>query len=320
MRIGLLFRALGAVAVLANADPLTELNYLRAANGIPAGISENPAWSAGCAQHMNYLELQRLRRRLAHRGARAPGLQRRGQGRRPGAPCSPTPPRSGSNRTGRPPRFTSRSCSRRSSRCPASVARLHLHLAGLHAARAAHADALHLPRRRRGGRDDARTCTCSASAAGRRGHAQRRVADGPGRPGRGQRHRQPHRGRRGLSPAGRHPLPRGSRSRTTPSTPPRSRSPPTRACRRSGAGRFSTGELGAADRAADRRGRPRRQQHRQPAAERAHAADDARAASRPARRRPRDGLRPGRRRRPHRARHRAAHWTASAGRPSGRSG
>ena len=57
MRIGLLFRALGAVAVLANADPLTELNNLRAANGIPAGISENPAWSAGCAQHMHYLEL-----------------------------------------------------------------------------------------------------------------------------------------------------------------------------------------------------------------------------------------------------------------------
>src|SRR4051794_9064060 len=57
VRIGLLFRALGAVAVLANADPLAELNTLRAANGIPAGISENPAWSAGCAQHMNYLEL-----------------------------------------------------------------------------------------------------------------------------------------------------------------------------------------------------------------------------------------------------------------------
>jgi hypothetical protein len=57
VRIGLLFRALGAVAVLANVDPLTELNNLRAANGIPAGITENPAWSAGCAQHMNYLEL-----------------------------------------------------------------------------------------------------------------------------------------------------------------------------------------------------------------------------------------------------------------------
>jgi hypothetical protein len=45
------------VAVLANVDPLTELNSLRAANGIPAGITENPTWSAGCAQHMKYLEL-----------------------------------------------------------------------------------------------------------------------------------------------------------------------------------------------------------------------------------------------------------------------
>jgi hypothetical protein len=57
VRIGLLFRALGAVAVLANVDPLTELNNLRAANEIPAGISENPTWSAGCALHMSYLEL-----------------------------------------------------------------------------------------------------------------------------------------------------------------------------------------------------------------------------------------------------------------------
>jgi hypothetical protein len=57
VRIGLLFRALGAVAVLANADPLSELNTLRAANGIPAGIVENPAWSAGCALHMTYLGL-----------------------------------------------------------------------------------------------------------------------------------------------------------------------------------------------------------------------------------------------------------------------
>ena len=45
------------MAVLANADPLTELNNLRAANGIPAGIAENPTWSAGCALHMQYLEL-----------------------------------------------------------------------------------------------------------------------------------------------------------------------------------------------------------------------------------------------------------------------
>ena len=30
---------------------------MRAANGIPAGIAENPAWSAACALHMTYLEL-----------------------------------------------------------------------------------------------------------------------------------------------------------------------------------------------------------------------------------------------------------------------
>jgi len=30
---------------------------VRAANGIPAGIAENPAWSAACALHMTYLEL-----------------------------------------------------------------------------------------------------------------------------------------------------------------------------------------------------------------------------------------------------------------------
>jgi hypothetical protein len=57
VRIGLLFRALGAAAVLVNADPLTELNSLRSANGIPAGIAENASWSAGCAAHMRYLEL-----------------------------------------------------------------------------------------------------------------------------------------------------------------------------------------------------------------------------------------------------------------------
>src|SRR3954468_6227437 len=57
VRIGLLLRALGAGAVLANVDPLTALNNLRAANGIPAGITENPSWSAACALHMTYLEL-----------------------------------------------------------------------------------------------------------------------------------------------------------------------------------------------------------------------------------------------------------------------
>jgi hypothetical protein len=56
VRIGLLLQTLGMAAALANVDPLTELNDLRAANGIPAGITENVAWSAACAAHMSYLE------------------------------------------------------------------------------------------------------------------------------------------------------------------------------------------------------------------------------------------------------------------------
>src|SRR4051795_3160304 len=51
VRIGLLLQTLGTAAALVN------LNDLRAANGIPAGITENPSWSAGCAAHMHYLEL-----------------------------------------------------------------------------------------------------------------------------------------------------------------------------------------------------------------------------------------------------------------------
>ncbi len=47
----------GLLATAAIADPLDDLNALRAANGLPAGIVENPAWSAGCALHMSYLAL-----------------------------------------------------------------------------------------------------------------------------------------------------------------------------------------------------------------------------------------------------------------------
>src|SRR4051812_19713562 len=61
VRIGLLLQTIGMAAALANVDPLTELNDLRAANGIPAGIAENPSWTAGCAAHMKYLELNDFR-------------------------------------------------------------------------------------------------------------------------------------------------------------------------------------------------------------------------------------------------------------------
>ena len=58
MRYGRLF---SAIAVAAAANPLTALNDLRARNGIPAGIVENPVWSANCAAHMRYLELNDFR-------------------------------------------------------------------------------------------------------------------------------------------------------------------------------------------------------------------------------------------------------------------
>ena len=45
------------MAITTSGAPLAELNAVRAANGIPAGIVENAAWSAGCALHMNYLAL-----------------------------------------------------------------------------------------------------------------------------------------------------------------------------------------------------------------------------------------------------------------------
>jgi hypothetical protein len=38
----------------ASAQAIANLNAQRAANGIPAGITENPSWSAACAAHNNY--------------------------------------------------------------------------------------------------------------------------------------------------------------------------------------------------------------------------------------------------------------------------
>jgi hypothetical protein len=45
----------GVFVTAAIADPLDDLNGLRAANGLPADIVENPEWSAGCGLHMHYL-------------------------------------------------------------------------------------------------------------------------------------------------------------------------------------------------------------------------------------------------------------------------
>jgi hypothetical protein len=46
----------GAGAATAQ-QALTELNAQRAANGIPAGITENPAWSSDCQQHDAYMAM-----------------------------------------------------------------------------------------------------------------------------------------------------------------------------------------------------------------------------------------------------------------------
>jgi len=42
------------------AHGIAALNAQRAAHGIPAGIVEDPAWSAGCAQHMGYVRRNRV--------------------------------------------------------------------------------------------------------------------------------------------------------------------------------------------------------------------------------------------------------------------
>ena len=76
MRYG---RLLSAIAVAAAANPLAALNELRAKNGIPAGIVENPAWSANCAAHMRYLELNGFSRRLAHGAPGRPGYSEAGR-------------------------------------------------------------------------------------------------------------------------------------------------------------------------------------------------------------------------------------------------
>jgi hypothetical protein len=52
-----------ALAIGANAAPagraIAELNAQRAANGIPAGITENRTWSKDCAEHDHYMALNR---------------------------------------------------------------------------------------------------------------------------------------------------------------------------------------------------------------------------------------------------------------------
>ena len=234
---------------------------------------------------------QRLRGRLAHRGARAPRLQRRRQAGRRAARCSPTRRRSAWTRTGRRPRSTSRSCSRRSCRCPAprpgciytwpgykrpeppTLALYTYPGDGVIGATSPYLYALGVRRR------------------GRRGHAVGRVAHRAATArSRVNVDRQPHPGRGGLPPAGRHPRPRRAAGGRQHATPRRSRSPPTRALQATRRWTLQHRRAGRGDRGADRRGRHRGDTHRRAAAERPHAADDARPARRsaaaPARRSP----------------------------------
>lgn len=51
-------------SALTGAQEIAFLNAQRAANGIPADVTENPAWSAGCAAHMEFLRFNNLP--LAH--------------------------------------------------------------------------------------------------------------------------------------------------------------------------------------------------------------------------------------------------------------
>ena len=85
----------GLLATAAIADPLDDLNALRAANGLPAGIVENPAWSAGCALHMRYLALNDFEGDWHTESPARPGYTAAGLPPR-AARCSPTRRRSGS--------------------------------------------------------------------------------------------------------------------------------------------------------------------------------------------------------------------------------
>jgi len=82
-------RLLGALALAVN--PLIGLNELRAANGIPAGIVENPAWSAGCAAHMDYLRLNGFRGDWHTEVPGRPGYSRAGAEAAKGAVLSDGP-------------------------------------------------------------------------------------------------------------------------------------------------------------------------------------------------------------------------------------
>ena len=215
MRYGRLFSAL-AVASLPPI-PWPRSTNLRAANGMPAGIVENPAWSADCAAHMRYLELNDFRGNW-HTEVPGPARLHRGRATRPpAARCSPTRRRVGLETNWEDCAVPLRPAARAEAlACPG------------------YADGCIYtwPGYRRPGAAGAASCTpipatacadttspylyVSASAAGRAGATLSDASlTGPRGPDRAARRRQPHRGRRGLPAAGRHPRPRRAARRTT---------------------------------------------------------------------------------------------------------
>ena len=173
MRIGLLLQALGTVAALANVNSLTELNSLRAANGIPAGIINNPSWSAGCAAHMNYLELNDYEGEWHTEVRGRPGYTDAGK-QAAGSSVLSNASSVGSTRTGSRRRSTSRSCSRRSCRFRLGAG-LQYTWPGYLRPEPRRYGALHLSRRRRRRGDEPVPVRARVRWGCRRGHAVGRV-------------------------------------------------------------------------------------------------------------------------------------------------
>ena len=206
---------------------------------------------------MHYLATQRLRGRLAHRGARrgpatpTAGLAAAGSSVLSNAPSLGLETELGDLAV------SLRAAARAEAVGDRLRRRLHVHLARLPAARAGGAAALHLPRRRRAGRRRARTCTSSGSAAGR--PAARSASAsliGPGGAVAVHVDRQPHARRRGLPPAGRdrdRPTSRSSDDSLYTAQVTFTSDAGVRAVKRWS---FRTGEISARGRGADRRGGP----------------------------------------------------------------
>ena len=321
MRIGLLFRALGAAGRPGQCGSPDRAQLPSRRERHPRRDRREPRLVGGVRGAHELPGTERLRGRLAHRGARPPGLQRRRASRPPAARCSPTRRRSGWTRTGRRPRSTSRSCSRRSCRCPARAPGCIYTWPGYQRPEPPTLALYTYPGDGVVGRDEPVPVRASRFGGGiGEGTLSDASLIGPGRPGRRERDRQPHAGRRGLPPAGRHPRPRPQPledDSTYTAQVTFTSDEGVQATRRW----TLQHRRAAARRPSSRPARPTRTAtHRRAAAERPHAADDARRCG------PIGGgaratiAAQGNARRAHRAGHAAAHRLPAAGRRSGPSG